>query len=345
MSGNGNPILITGVAGFIGANLTKKLIENNQFVVGIDNLNQFQEGDIKKNRLDMLHDINKKKNGSFIFHLISLENAKDINSLFEKYKPKIVINLAAQAGVRYSLIDPHQYVKSNLVGFHNIMFLSKKYDVKNFIYASSSSVYGGNTNMPFNESQSVDHPVSFYAATKKCNEIMAHSYSHIYDLPTTGLRFFTVYGPWGRPDMAPMIFTKAILSGDEINIFNNGEMMRDFTYIDDVVDEIVGCIYKSAESSEIFDRKKPDPSISFAKHKIFNVGNGNPIKLMQFIELLELSIGKSAKKIFKPMQTGDVMATSANINNLHDWIGYEPKVNLVEGIEKFVRWYKKYFVV
>ena len=337
-------ILVTGNAGFIGASLSKKLIYKGFRVIGVDNLNNYYSVSLKKDRLKKIMKYKKNNKGEYKGFAFSLENIKKLEKLFAEYRPKVVVNLAAQAGVRYSLIDPHQYVQSNLVGFHNVMFLSKKYDVKNFIYASSSSVYGGNTNMPFNESQSVDHPVSFYAATKKCNEIMAHSYSHIYDLPTTGLRFFTVYGPWGRPDMAPMIFTKAILSGDKINIFNNGEMMRDFTYIDDVVDGIVGCIYKSAESSESFDRNKPDPSISFAKHKIFNVGNGNPIKLMQFIELLELSIGKSAKKIFKPMQTGDVIATSANINNLSDWIGYEPKVNLVEGIDKFVKWYKKYYV-
>jgi len=338
-------ILVTGNAGFIGASLSKKLIYKGFRVIGVDNLNNYYSVSLKKDRLKKIMKYKKNNKGEYKGFAFSLENIKKLEKLFAEYRPKVVVNLAAQAGVRYSLIDPHQYVQSNLVGFHNIMFLSKKYDVKNFIYASSSSVYGGNTNMPFNESQSVDHPVSFYAATKKCNEIMAHSYSHIYDLPTTGLRFFTVYGPWGRPDMAPMIFTKAILSGDEINIFNNGEMMRDFTYIDDVVDAIVGCIYKSAESSESFDRNKPDPSISFAKHKIFNVGKGNPIKLMQFIELLELSIGKSAKKIFKPMQTGDVIATSANIKNLSDWIGYEPQVNLVEGIEKFVKWYKKYFAM
>ena len=340
-----NTILVTGTAGFIGAALSRKLIHEGFNVIGVDNLNEYYSVELKKDRLKKIKEYTRNKKGDYIGFICSIENINKLEEIFTKYKPKVVVNLAAQAGVRYSLIDPHQYVKSNLVGFHNIMFLSKKYDVNNFIYASSSSVYGGNTNMPFIESQSVDHPLSFYAATKKCNEIMAHSYSHIYDLPTTGLRFFTVYGPWGRPDMAPMIFTKAILSGDEINIFNNGEMMRDFTYIDDVVDAIVGCIYKCAKSSESFDRNNPDPSISFAKHKIFNVGNGNPIKLMKFIELLELSIGKRAKKIFKPMQTGDVRATSASINNLGDWIGYKPKVNHVEGIEKFVRWYKSYFVI
>ncbi|CAE19669.1 Putative nucleotide sugar epimerase [Prochlorococcus marinus subsp. pastoris str. CCMP1986] len=335
-------ILVTGSAGFIGSSLSIKLVHKGFRVIGVDNLNSYYSVSLKKDRLKEIIKSTKFNKGKYEGFNFSIENINELEKLFTKYKPKFVVNLAAQAGVRYSLIDPHQYVQSNLVGFHNIIYLSKKYDVRNFIYASSSSVYGGNTNMPFNESQSVDHPVSFYAATKKCNEVIAHSYSHIYDLPTTGLRFFTVYGPWGRPDMAPMIFTKAILSGDEINIFNNGEMMRDFTYIDDVVDGIVGCVYKSAESSDNFNRDKPDPSISFAKHKIFNVGNGNPIKLMKFIELLELSIGKSAKKIFKPMQTGDVIATSANINKLSDWIGYEPKINLTEGIGKFVKWYKEY---
>ncbi len=338
-------ILVTGAAGFIGASLSKKLILQGFEVIGIDNLNDYYSVGLKEDRLEDIKNVEKSSNGKFHLFVFSIDEMTKLDEIFSKYEPEIVINLAAQAGVRHSLIDPHQYVQSNLVGFHNIIFLSKKYNISNFIYASSSSVYGGNTNMPFNESQSVDHPVSFYAATKKCNEIIAHSYSHIYNLPTTGLRFFTVYGPWGRPDMAPMIFTKSILSGDAINIFNNGEMMRDFTYIDDVVDAIVGCVYKSAESSENFNRDNPDPSISFAKHKIFNVGNGNPIKLMKFIELLELSIGKNAKKIFKPMQTGDVIATSANINNLDEWIGYKPKVNLVEGIDKFVKWYKEYFKI
>tara|TARA_B100000886_G_scaffold336920_1_gene296610 strand:- start:5449 stop:6474 length:1026 start_codon:yes stop_codon:yes gene_type:complete len=336
-------ILVTGAAGFIGASLSRKLVDKGFKVIGVDNLNDYYSVSLKKDRLKKIIESTKFSRGDYEGFTFSIENINELEKLFTKYRPKYVVNLAAQAGVRYSLIDPHKYVQSNLVGFHNIIFLSKKYNVMNFIYASSSSIYGGNTNMPFDESQSVDHPVSFYAATKKCNEIIAHSYSHIYDLPTTGLRFFTVYGPWGRPDMAPMIFTKAILSGDEINIFNNGEMMRDFTYIDDVVDGIIGCVYKSAESSKNFNRDKPDPSISFAKHKIFNVGKGNPIKLMQFIEFLELSIGKSAKKVFKPMQTGDVIATSANISKLSDWIGYEPKVNLVEGIDKFVKWYKEYF--
>ena len=335
-------ILVTGAAGFIGASLSKKLILQGFEVIGIDNLNDYYDVRLKKDRLEDIKNVEKLNNGKFHLFVFSIDDITKLDEIFNKYQPEIVINLAAQAGVRYSLIDPHQYVQSNLVGFHNLIFLSKKYNITNFIYASSSSVYGGNTNMPFNESQSVDHPVSFYAATKKCNEIIAHSYSHIYNLPTIGLRFFTVYGPWGRPDMAPMIFTKAILSGDEINIFNHGEMMRDFTYIDDVVEAIMGCIDKPAESSQNFDRNNPDPSISFAKHKIFNVGNGNPIKLMEFIELLELSIGKSAKKVFKPMQKGDVMATSANIKKLNDWVGYEPKISLVEGINKFVNWYKGY---
>ncbi len=336
-------ILVTGAAGFIGASLAKKLILKGLEVIGIDDLNDYYSVDLKKNRLAEIKNAEKLSNGKFHLFIFSINDINKLEEIFRKYEPEIVINLAAQAGVRYSLIDPHQYVQSNLVGFHNIIFLSKKYKISNFIYASSSSVYGGNSNMPFKESQSVDHPVSFYAATKKCNEIIAHSYSHIYDLPSIGLRFFTVYGPWGRPDMAPMIFTKAILSGNEINIFNDGNMMRDFTYIDDVVDAIIACVYKSAESSNDFDRNKPDPSTSFAKYKIFNVGNGKPIKLMEFIELLELSIGKSAKKVFKPIQTGDVIATSANINKLNDWVGYNPKISFAVGIDKFVKWYKEYF--
>ena len=344
MSGNGNPILITGVAGFIGANLTKKLIENNQFVVGIDNLNQFQEGDIKKNRLDMLHDINKKKNGSFIFHLISLENAKEINSLFEKYKPKIVINLAAQAGVRYSIKNPALYVQSNLVGFSNILESCRNYEVEHFLYASSSSVYGGNTKLPYKESDNVNHPVSLYAATKKSNEMVAHSYSHLYNIPTTGMRFFTVYGPWGRTDMAPIIFSKAIVSGQKIKLFNYGKMRRDFTYIDDVVCAIIRCIKKIPKKNSSFDCNKPNPSISFAPFKVLNIGNSKSVELFYFIKILEKYLGKKANISLEPIQMGDVVETCADIKELKDWIDFEPQITIEDGLNKFTDWFKNFYL-
>ena len=338
-------ILITGSAGFIGASLSKDLVSKGYKVIGVDNLNNYYSVSLKKDRLNEIETAAKLSKGEYLGYILSICDYEELEKVYLKYNPDIVVNLAAQAGVRYSLTNPKSYVDSNLIGFHNIIHLSQKYSVKNFIYASSSSVYGGNANLPFQESQSVDHPVSFYAATKKCNEIMAHSYSHLYGLPVTGLRFFTVYGPWGRPDMAPMIFTNAIFSDEKINIYNNGEMMRDFTYIDDVIDAIRECIKKPAENSKDFNKKYPDPSSSFAKHKIFNVGNGNPINLMDFIERLELCIGKSAKKVFKPMQKGDVVETSANITNLNSWVGFKPKTEIDDGISQFVEWYKGYYGV
>ena len=344
MSENGIPIFITGVAGFIGANLTKKLIENNQFVVGIDNLNKYQEGDLKKNRLNMLQDINNKKNGNFIFHRISIENSKEIISLFEKYKPKIVINLAAQAGVRSSRENTDLYIKSNLLGFSNIIESCRKYGVEHFLYASSSSVYGGNTKLPYKESQTVSHPKSLYAATKKSNELLAHSYSHLYNLPTTGLRFFTVYGPWGRPDMAPIIFSKAIVSGEKIKLFNYGKMKRDFTYIDDVVNAIIKCIKKIPQKNNSFDTNNPNPSISFAPFKVLNIGNNKSIELFHFIEILENYLGKKANISLEPIQKGDVIETWADIEELKHWIDFEPQVSIEEGLNEFTNWFKSIYL-
>ncbi len=338
-------IMVTGCAGFIGAALTRKLVLEGNEVIGIDNINDYYDISLKKSRLKNITS-NRNKNNSpknFNFFQCDISNLDQLNNIFLVEKPDIVVNLAAQAGVRFSLEKPQEYLKSNLVGFHNILFLCKKFRIENLIYASSSSVYGGNENRPFCEDQSVDHPVSFYAATKKCNEIMAHSYSHLYELPCTGLRFFTVYGPWGRPDMAPMIFTKAIINGEQIKIFNNGEMYRDFTYIDDVVEGIYKCCRKPAEEDMHFDKKNPNPSTSFAKHRILNIGNSKPIKLTRFIEILERELGKKAKKIYLPMQLGDVKSTSASIEKLDQWIGFKPFISIEEGISRFVEWYRSYY--
>ena len=337
-----SPILITGAAGFIGSALAIKLLEEGNHVIGVDNLNNYYDPDFKRLRLKLIK-ISNNFQGKWDFYQYSIEDEKVIRNLFVKYKPKIVVNLAAQAGVRYSLKNPSSYVKSNLLGFFNILDLSKEFSVENFIYASSSSVYGGNRNLPFSELDSVDHPINLYGATKKCNEIIAHSYSHIYNLPTTGLRFFTVYGPWGRPDMAPMIFANSILKKIPINIFNNGDMMRDFTYIDDIVESIIRCCKKPATIDNEFDHLKPNLSTSFSPYRIFNVGNGKPINLLKFIELLEVELNQKAIKNFMPMQQGDMKETSSKIDNLKKWIDYQPLNNLESGISKFANWYISFF--
>ena len=291
-------ILVTGAAGFIGSEIVKKLLSEGVEVVGIDNINSYYNPSLKEKRIKNIEDINQ--NNLWNFCKVNLNNSKNIDQIFTEYKPNIVINLAAQAGVRYSIENPMSYVESNIVGFLNILQGCRKYKVEHLIYASSSSVYGGNKITPFNESNSVDHPVSLYAATKKSNEILAHSYSHLYQIPMTGLRFFTVYGPMGRPDMAPMIFADAILRGQAINVFNNGEMSRDFTYIDDVIDAIYKCCLKTPYSNSQFYEKNPEPSTSFAPHRIFNVGNNNPTNLLDFIELLESYLGVRAIKKMIP---------------------------------------------
>ena len=335
-------ILITGAAGFIGAALTEKMIEKNFITIGIDNLNNYYDVDLKLERLRLIR--NKNKNHNFWhFHEISLENKESLNKIFDIYNPEIVINLAAQAGVRYSLNNPSAYINSNIVGFINVLEACRKYKVKHLVYASSSSVYGMNKQIPFNESNAVDHPISLYAATKKSNELMAHSYSHLFNLNATGLRFFTVYGPYGRPDMAPMLFANAILKNQEINIFNNGNMSRDFTYIDDVVEVIYKCCLKIASKDDKFNFFDPDPSISFAPHRVFNVGSNNPIPLLSFIETLENCLGKKASKRFLPMQPGDVKNTFADVSKLQDWIKYTPKTSFKNGIKMFADWYKIYF--
>jgi len=335
-------ILVTGAAGFIGSLLVKKFLENNFEVLGIDNLNDYYSVELKKRRLEFIFNIKKNKNVNWTFKNVALEDRISLLNSFKDFHPDLVVNLAAQAGVRYSLENPYSYSESNLVGFLNILESCKLYNVKHLIYASSSSVYGGNKVYPFKESDNVDHPISFYAATKKSNEVMAHAYSHLFRIPSTGLRFFTVYGPWGRPDMAPMLFAEAIFNGKPINIYNHGNMQRDFTYIDDVVDAIFDCSFKKPQEDKSSDFHNLNPSESFAPHKIFNVGNGKPIKLLQFVEILEKCMKKKAIKNFMPMQPGDVEVTYADINKLKDWIDYKPKTDFETGINKFVNWYKDY---
>ncbi len=334
-------ILVTGAAGFIGFEVVRRLLSERVEVCGIDNLNDYYNPLLKGRRLKIIQEINQ--NHLWSFYKENLENSKKIDEIFKKHKPHIVINLAAQAGVRYSIENPMSYVETNLVGFLNILEGCRNYKVEHLIYASSSSVYGGNKITPFNESSSVDHPVSLYAATKKSNEILAHSYSHLFQIPMTGLRFFTVYGPMGRPDMAPMIFADAMLRRQPIDVFNYGEMSRDFTYIDDVIDAIYKCCLKTPYSNLNFHEKKPEPSTSFAPHRIFNVGSNNPIKLLDFIDLLESSLGVKAIKKMKPMQPGDVKETFADINRLKNWINFSPNTSFDSGIMKFALWYKEYF--
>ena len=335
-------ILVTGAAGFIGFHLCKKLINSNFQVIGIDNLNEYYEKSLKIDRLNILEDT-KKFSNLWRFYKVDLSNMSDLDELCEKNKPEIIINLAAQAGVRYSLERPEEYIKSNLVGFGNILECCKKHNIGHLIYASSSSVYGGNKKLPFSEVDGVNHPVSIYAATKRANELMAHTYSHLYNLPTTGLRFFTVYGPWGRPDMAYFIFISSIIKGEPIKIFNNGEMRRDFTYIDDVIDGIMNIINKKPNRDPNFDFKNPNPATSFSPYRIFNIGNASPIKLMQFVDEIESALGKKAKKIFLPIQPGDVEETAADISALNKWTGFKPKTSLKEGIRKFAEWYRRYY--
>ena len=336
-------ILVTGAAGFIGAEVSIRLIERGENVIGIDNINEYYDVNLKKARIKRINNIASKINRKWNFFCFSIEDKSKLNNISEIFPPDIVINLAAQAGVRYSINNPDKYLNTNLVGFGNILEICRKHCVENLIYASSSSVYGGNKKVPFKESDLVDHPISLYAATKKANEVMAHSYSHLFQIPSTGLRLFTVYGPWGRPDMAPMIFAKSILQRLPIKVFNNGQMIRDFTYIDDVVDAIESCCYKPATKDLKFKSLCTNPENSSAPHMIFNVGSNRPISLLKFIEVLENQLGVVAKKEFKPIQPGDVERTWADIENLNSWINYKPKIDFNEGIRNFSNWYKSYF--
>lgn len=331
-------ILLTGVAGFIGFHVAEKLLSNGLRVVGVDNFNDYYDVSLKYHRADLL---SSKPNFKLIIG--DIKDASFIRGVFESNEFSKVIHLAAQAGVRYSLLNPSAYVDSNLQGFVNILECCRNFEIKHLVYASSSSVYGGNTKLPFSENDSVDHPVSLYAASKKANELMAHTYSHLFRIPTTGLRFFTVYGPWGRPDMSPMLFAKAILKGTPIDVFNHGKMSRDFTYIDDIVEAVVRVLEKPATVDMNFDTSNPIPSSSNAPYRIFNIGNHNPTPLMEFIGTLESALGIEAKKNFLPMQPGDVVSTSANTSALNTWVGFQPNTSIRDGVEKFVQWYLSYY--
>ena len=325
-------ILITGCAGFIGFHLAKRLLLNNYAIIGVDNLNSYYDVNLKKARLKLL-----KEHENFSFELITIEDKAALEKIFFLNDIDIVINLAAQAGVRYSLENPDAYIQSNVIGFMNILKCCNRHQIEHLIYASSSSVYGANNKMPFSTNDNVDHPISLYAATKRVNELLAYTYSHLYDLPTTGLRFFTVYGPWGRPDMSYFKFTKAIMKGDPIQVYNSGNMKRDFTYIDDIVEGIVRLLEKKPERIQL-------PTISSnAPYKIYNIGNNQPVELMEFIAVFEDKIGKKAIKQFLPMQAGDVHETYADIEDLEKDIGFKPQTKINEGIGKFIDWYKEYY--
>lgn len=332
-------VLITGSAGFIGSHLSKRLLNEGYQVIGIDNINNYYDPQLKKDRLKQL------TCEKFTFVKADLEDLDTINGTFNKYKPQIVINLAAQAGVRYSLKNPHAYINSNVVGFTNILEACRHNKVKHLIYASSSSVYGANESKPFSTSDNIDHPLSLYAATKKSNELFAHTYSHLYGLPTTGLRFFTVYGPWGRPDMALFLFTKAIVNDEPIDVFNHGNMMRDFTYVDDIVESITRLTKRPAEPNPDWTGTNPDPGSSYAPYKVYNIGNNSPVRLMDFIEAIEIRLGKKAKKNFLPLQAGDVPETYANVDDLYRDIDFQPQTFIQDGVNNFIDWYLEYYEV
>ena len=333
--------LITGAVGFIGFHLSISLLENGFNVIGYDNINSYYDIELKKSRLKKIKKFANEKDLTWKFIRGDLVDKKLLNKVFKKYDPEIVVNLGAQAGVRYSLENPNIYIQSNIVGFNNIIELSTNYNVKNFIYASSSSVYGGNKKIPFSEKDPVNYPLSLYAATKRSNELIAYTYSHLYNLPTTGIRFFTVYGPWGRPDMAPMIFTKAILEGKPIRIFNNGKMTRDFTYIDDAIKILEDLISKPFKSFRESKNKDYQNTNSF--YKIFNLGNSQPVSLMSFINCIEKELDIKAIKIFEKMQPGDVESTHADTELLYSFIGIKPNTPIDEGIKNFINWYKRYY--
>ncbi|HEX8332423.1 MAG TPA: NAD-dependent epimerase [Segetibacter sp.] len=348
-------ILVTGTAGFIGYHLAAKLLKRGDDVTGLDSINDYYDVNLKNNRLKS-HGIDAegiKYNtliksdlfNSYSFIQLQLEDKQQLQSLFEQQKFDVVVNLAAQAGVRYSLSHPDAYINSNIVGFTNILESSRHSKVKHLVYASSSSVYGLNENVPFSTSDNVDHPMSLYAASKKSNELMAHVYSHLFSIPTTGLRFFTVYGPWGRPDMALFLFTKAILNNKPIDVFNHGNMVRDFTYVDDIVEGIIRVIDNPPAENANWDAKDPEPSTSIAPYKIYNIGNNSPVKLVDFIEAIEDELGVKAIKEMKPLQPGDVPATFADVSDLVSNLNYKPNTSIKTGIKNFIDWYKKYYKV
>lgn len=335
------PVMVTGAAGFIGAALVQRLLSRGQRVVGLDNLNSYYDPQLKRARLARIEA--SAPEAAWRFEELALEQADALMDLFARERPSVVVNLAAQAGVRYSIENPAAYIQSNLVGFGNLLEGCRHHGVQNLVYASSSSVYGGNRNLPFQERQPVNHPVSLYAASKKANELMAHTYSHLYDLPATGLRFFTVYGPWGRPDMAPMLFARAILAGEPIKVFNHGRMQRDFTYIDDIVEGVIRCCDKPATIDQTFDPLQPDPATAAAPHRVFNIGNSQPTELLHFIEVMEQALGCKAIKDFQPMQPGDVVATAADTQALEAWVGFRPSTPIEVGVGHFARWYREFY--
>jgi UDP-glucuronate 4-epimerase len=333
-------VLVTGSAGFIGYHLVKKLLANNIEVVGLDNLTPYYDPNLKKARLNQL-----TINSSYSHVNLDLSDRTGIAELFTAHRFDAVVNLAAQAGVRYSLKNPHSYVDTNIVGFVNLLEGCRHSGVKHFVFASSSSVYGANTKMPFSVHHNVDHPVSLYAASKKSNELMAHTYAHLFGLPVTGLRFFTVYGPWGRPDMALFLFTKAILEDRPIDVFNHGKMVRDFTYIDDIVEGVFRVMHRIPEPDTAWDGNDPDPATSYCPYRIYNIGNNQKVDLMRYIEVLEECLGKKAEKNFLPLQPGDVPATYANVDDLMRDVGFKPNTPIEEGIKHFVQWYKEYYKI
>ncbi len=333
-------VLVTGSAGFIGSSVVIKLLERGDTVFGIDNHNDYYDPSLKEARLARF-----ESHENYIHLRLSLEDKSAILEFFDAHRPDKVINLAAQAGVRYSLTNPHAYIDANIQGFTNILEACRHFECKHLTYASSSSVYGGNTKLPFSEHDAVDHPISLYAATKKANELMAHTYSHLFGLPTTGLRFFTVYGPWGRPDMALFLFTKAILEGRAIDVYNHGEMTRDFTFIDDIVEGVIRVNDKTAFASKKFDSLNPDPGSSMAPYRVFNIGNSRPTPLMDYIKAIETSLGIEAKKNFLPLQSGDVPATSADTSELERWVGFKPNTPVEMGVKRFVDWYRDFYKV
>jgi len=330
-------ILVTGAAGFIGMHVAQRLLECGDEVVGIDNLNDYYDVRLKESRLAHLRAF-----PNFSFVKLDVSDNEGISSLFANGEFERVVHLAAQAGVRYSLQNPHAYINSNVVGFLNILEMSRRYRIEHVVYASSSSVYGANTKMPFSVHDCVDHPISLYAASKKANELMAHSYSHLYNIPTTGLRFFTVYGPWGRPDMAVFLFTKSILEGKPIDVYNDGKMKRDFTYIDDIVEGVVRVMQKTAVPNPSWSSDKPDPGSSYAPFRLYNIGNHKPVELLRLIEILEDSLGRKAKKNLLPLQPGDVPATYADVDDLTRHVDFKPVTSIETGLRRFVEWYRSY---
>ncbi|RPH81650.1 MAG: NAD-dependent epimerase [Nitrospiraceae bacterium] len=333
-----SPILVTGVAGFIGFHTAMRLLERGERVIGLDNVNDYYDVQLKKARLAKLKPFKR-----FSFTKLNLANRPGIKKLFAMQPIRRVVHLAAQAGVRYSLVNPHAYTDSNIEGFLNILEGCRHAKVEHLVYASSSSVYGGNTQMPFSVHDNVDHPVSLYAASKKANELMAHCYAHLYRIPCTGLRFFTVYGPWGRPDMALFIFTKAILEGKPIEVYNHGKMRRDFTYIDDIVEGVIRTLDHPATPDQAWSGDRPDPGTSSAPARIYNIGNHQPVELLRFIEVLEQALGKKAMKKLLPIQPGDVPATYANVEDLERDVGFVPATPIEEGIARFVQWYREFY--